>query len=238
MHFINKCIRNLSFLALFLTVISFPLSAKTLPDLEDFQVWAPVNINYKHDEQWRGFLELQARVGNDASLLKTAIVRLAIGYAFTPDWTVWVGYLAQFTTKSYDDNQYDVENRAWQGVTYKHQYGQFITEMRNRFEERFLANNSDPEYRWRTRFRVEYLIPNTPFSAIGSEEIFINTNNNQTNKSLQAGPDQNRAYIGAGYRFNKQVQIESGYLSQHVWGYAGKQNQNNDVWMTNLNLNF
>lgn len=217
-----------------LFLITSPLASA---EITDYQVWAPVNINTKFNESWRGFLELQARVGADASQLKTAIVRPAIGYQFHPDWTVWGGYLAQFTSKSYDADQYDAENRIWQGITYKHKFNNFTFEARNRMEERFLANNSDPEYRWRTRFRGEYVIPSTKVSIIGSEEIFFNLNDNGTNHAIQAGPDQNRAYVGIGYRFTDGFQIESGYLKNSVWGYNGKQDQNNDVWMTNFNIN-
>jgi hypothetical protein len=45
----------------------------------DFQIWTPININAKLAEQLRGFLELQPRIGNNASNLTTAIVRPALG---------------------------------------------------------------------------------------------------------------------------------------------------------------
>jgi hypothetical protein len=88
-----------------------------------------------------------------------------------------------------DSDVYLIENRAWQGFTWKDTANekQFIWEIRNRLEERFLAQNSDPSIRWRTRFRIEQLIPDWPsWSGIASEDIFVTLNNNvwMTNLNL------------------------------------------------------
>jgi hypothetical protein len=212
----------------------------------DFQTWIPININVKLGEQLRGFLEFQPRIGDDTSHLTTMIIRPALGWAVTPTVTLWAGYLMSadevLDSKSglYTD-RYLIENRAWQGLTWKDmtEDKQFTWEMRNRLEERFLAANADPSIRWRTRFRFEQLIPAFPaLSVIASEELFVNLNDNENNRQLQAGLQQNRAYIGLGYRFAPQFQIETGYLEQHVWRRAGKADQNNSIWMTNFNFNF
>lgn len=212
----------------------------------DFQTWIPVNINLKLGEQLRGFLEFQPRVGDDSSHLSTMIIRPAIGWAVTPQITLWAGYLMSADAGTYKStgkytDKYGIENRVWQGLTWKDmtEDKQFIWEMRNRLEERFLSGKSDPSIRWRTRFRFEYLIPEfSSWSVIASEELFLNLNDNSDDPQLQAGLNQNRAYIGIGYRFAPEFQVETGYLEQHVWKRAGKSDANNSVWMTNLNINF
>lgn len=206
----------------------------------DFFTWVPININLKLGEQLRGFLEFQPRIGNDSSHLTSMMIRPALGWAITPKLTVWAGYLMSADSIKFTD-KYLIENRAWQGLSWKDSTDdkQFIWEMRNRLEERFLAAKSDPSIRWRTRFRFEYLIPEfSSWSIIASEEIFVNLNDNSDDPQLQAGLQQNRGYIGVGYRFAPEFQIETGYLEQHVWKRAGVPDQNNSVWMTNLNLNF
>jgi Protein of unknown function (DUF2490) len=213
----------------------------------DFQTWIPVNINLKLGEQLRGFLEFQPRIGDDSSHLTAMMIRPALGWAVTPTITLWAGYLMSVdagkvnATQEYTD-RYGIENRAWQGLTYKDMTAdkQFIWEMRNRLEERFLSGNDDPSIRWRTRFRFEYIIPQfSALSLIASEELFINLDDNDTDRRvLQAGLNQNRAYIGMGYRFAPEFQVETGYLEQHVWRRAGSADLNNSVWMTNLNINF
>lgn len=206
----------------------------------DYQIWIPVNLNVKLGEQLRGFFEVQPRIGNDGTHLTSMMVRPAIGWALTPQASIWAGYLMSTDSTSLTSNHYRIENRAWQGFTWKDTANdkQFIWEMRNRLEERFLPRNSDPSIRWRTRFRVEQLIPDSPVSVIASEEIFFNLNDNAHNAQLQAGAQQNRAYLGLGYRFVPEFQIESGYLYQHVWRRGSADDVSNSVWMTNLNLNF
>ena len=207
----------------------------------DSQIWIPININAKLTEQVRGFLEFQPRIGNDASHLTSMIVRPALGWALNDRATLWVGYLMSADSVTPDSDTYRIENRAFQGFTWRDTANekQFIWEARNRLEERFLPGNSDPSIRWRTRLRVEQLIPDwSPWSVIASNEIFVNVNDNSNNAQLQAGVQQNRLYAGVGYRFAPEVQVETGYLWQHVWKNPPTADQDNSVWMTNLNLNF
>jgi len=221
---------------LILTVFSFEVLAKGDPK-EDFQIWIPVNLNVKFSDNWRGFLEVQPRIGHNAESLDTGIVRPAIGYAINNNWTVWGGYLMQSQRNS-TTNEYEIENRSWQGLTFKEKYDNNIVEVRNRLEQRYLPHNHDVSHRWRTRVRVEHLFGQTPWSLIGSEEFFVNLNDNEVNANLQAGENQNRAYAGVGYRFNPSVQVESGYLNQYSFNSGSKLDSSNNVWMTNLNLNF
>lgn len=224
----------------FIMVMTIMVSA-SVQATSDFQVWVPININAKLTTQLRGFLELQPRIGNDASNLTSMIVRPAIGWAVNEKATLWVGYLMGADSITPDSDTYRIENRVFQGFSWKDTANdkQFIWEVRNRLEERFLPRNSDPSIRWRTRLRVEQLIPGgSPWSVIASEEIFVNLNDNSNNAQLQAGAQQNRLYLGVGYRFAPEVQVETGYLYQHVWRNPPSADQDNNVWMTNLNLNF
>jgi len=207
----------------------------------DFQAWIPVNLNVKLTEQLRGFLELQPRVGNDMSHLTSMMIRPAIGWAINKNATLWVGYLMSADSVTPDSDTYRIENRAYQGFSWRDTANdkQFIWEVRNRLEERFLPRNADPSIRWRTRLRVEQLIPGwSSWSVIASEEIFFNLNDNANNAQLQAGAQQNRLYLGVGYRFAPEFQVESGYVYQHIWKNLPVPDQDNNVWMTNLNVNF
>ena len=117
------------------------------------------------------------------------------------------------------------------------EYDGNIVEVRNRLEQRYLPHNHDISHRWRTRVRVEHLFDQTPWSLIASDEAFINLNNNDVNNNLQEGMNQNRSYVGVGYRFNPNFQVETGYLNQYTFNSTSI-DQSNNVWMSNLNLNF
>lgn len=240
MMFAKNNLHRLSPIAM-LIALTASTNTQAASATSDYLTWIPININVKMTEQLRGFLEFQPRIGNDSSHLTSMMVRPSIGWAISPQATIWAGYLMSADTVSLTSDKYLIENRAWQGFTWKDTTNnkQFIWEVRNRLEERFLPRNSDPSLRWRTRIRVEQLIPNfSSWSVIASEEIFVNLNDNANNAQLKTGAQQNRAYLGVGYRFAPEFQIETGYLYQHVWKTSPVTDQNNHVWMTNLNLNF
>ena len=108
----------------------------------DFQIWVPININAKLTEQLRGFLELQPRIGDNASNLTTAIVRPALGWALNEKATLWVGYLMQADSVTPDSDTYLIENRAWQGFSWKDTANekQFIWEVRNQVGRAFFTS--------------------------------------------------------------------------------------------------
>lgn len=235
-HSINRLSPAMMMMALMASTNTYAITPTS-----DFQSWVPININVTLTEQLRGFLEFQPRVGNDNSHLTSMMIRPALGWAVTPKATLWVGYLASIDSATPSSNHYLIENRAFQGFTWRDTANdkQFIWEVRNRLEQRFLPRNSDPSIRWRTRIRVEQLIPDhTEWSVIASNEIFFNLNDNSNNRQLQAGVQQNRVYLGFGYRFAPEFQVETGFLHQHVWRRSPSGDQNNKAWMTNLNLNF
>lgn len=223
-------------LAAVLLLTSTATFAKADPT-EDFQIWIPVNTTVKLTDNVKGFLEVQPRFGHDAGHLDTGIVRPALGWSINKNWTIWGGYLMQ-TSRNAKTDEYSYENRSWEGLTYNNtmESGSSI-EVRNRLEQRFLPHNGDISHRWRTRIRGEYVL-NGPWSLIGSNEIFFNLVSNENDAQIKQDPAQNRAYVGVGYRFNTNFQIETGYLNQYVFNQKSKPDGSNNVWMTNVNLSF
>lgn len=233
-------IHRQGYLLLFISMITLG-KVQAGSAVSDYQIWLPVNVNAKLTDHLRGFFEFQPRIGNDGSHLTSVMVRPAIGWALNQQATLWAGYLMSADATGLSSDRYRIENRAWQGFSWKDTTNdkQFIWEIRNRLEERFLPGNGDTSFRWRTRFRIEQLIPgHNEWSIIASEEIFINLNDNVNNVQLRAGAQQNRLYLGVGYRFAPEFQIETGYLYQHVWRSYSVADQNNAVWMSNFNINF
>ena len=89
-------------------------------------------------EQLRGYLNFRPGLAITIKFT-TAIVRPALGWALNDKATVWVGYLMQADYITPDSDTYLIENRAWQGFSWKDTANEkhFIWEVRNRLEERF-----------------------------------------------------------------------------------------------------
>ena len=89
--------------------------------------------------------------------------------------------------------------------------------LRSQLEERnniSQATASGTSVRYRGQIKYAYPIADTKWSAIASNELFVNVNS--VNWGPTAGIDQNRAFVGLGYEFNKVWKTEFGYMNQAV----------------------
>lgn len=203
---------------LFLIFFSIPNREARADDLlDDSQVWGAVTATGSLrplGDQWRFWLEGQGRFGNDMSTLSQGIIRPGVGYALNEHASLWLGYAYIHTDTPFVRTNFD-ENRIWQQFLWNQALGAGSLTMRSRLEQRFFDNISDDGWRFRQLFKVSYPIKGIPnVSAVASDEVFINLND--VGRGPQAGLDQNRAFAGLGYAFNKTVKTEVGYLNQFI----------------------
>lgn len=148
--------------------------------------------------------------------------------------------------------QFTPEFRITPQVTLNQKFGRVVISHRYRYEFRFFGDKKSAENGWdfskgyynfnddmHTRSRLRYFIralvplnnatlkPGT-FYVNTYNEIFVNIGKSVGNTNLF---DQNRFFLGLGYRFNPLFRLEAGYLSQTVFrlNNAAKNNvdQNN-----------
>jgi uncharacterized protein DUF2490 len=85
-----------------------------------------------------------------------------------------------------------------------------------------------------------YSIPATKAYLIAIDELFVYFNSidqGPKSHSVQTGVNQNRSYIGVGYKLMPQLNVDTGYQLQYVNNY-GIPDLLNHIWMTNINVNF
>ena len=219
-------------------LLTSSLTAFGQPATSDTQTWLDVNATIQITDHWRALVEYTPMFTKNISELGTSTVRSGIGYAIDEHSTFWAGYVAQWALVP--SGQYAVEQQSWQGYTYSNSFKSgFNFEMRSRLTERFLPGNSDIAYQGRVRLRGEYDLPFCPdLSIIASNETFVNLNNNINTNNIQAGLNQNQAFVALGYKLTKNVKVEAGYLQQHINGTGTNGDQNNNVFMTQFDLKF
>jgi hypothetical protein len=54
---------------------------------------------------------------------------------------------------------------------------------------------------------------------------------------VQSGINQNRTYVGVGYKITPKILVDTGYQLQYLNNF-GKDDLFNHVWLTNLFVNF
>lgn len=163
----------------------------------------------------RWWFDGHLRLRDDASGFNQSIIRPGIGYQVNEDHALWAGY-GWIRTDPIVGGGFD-EHRLWQQWTYAPKLDDWRFLHRSRFEQRWVETGDDLGLRWRQMFRTQRILTQNPqWSLIGWDEAFLHLND--TDWGASAGFDQNRAFLGLGFkrRTDDRARIEIGYLNQFV----------------------
>jgi hypothetical protein len=163
----------------------------------------------------RWWLDAQYRLQDDTDGFTQSILRPGLGVTIAEDQALWAGY-AWIRNSPVLGEDFD-EHRFWQQWTAAPSCGDFQFLHRSRFEQRWFEDSAETALRWRQLFRVQRVLSSCPeWSLIGWDEAFFHLNDGDRN--IQAGFDQNRAFLGVGYRRcpHAPIRTEIGYLNQLI----------------------
>ncbi len=204
-----------------LLAVIIPLSQHaTAETLDDTGLWLAAFGNGKFksledDSKVRWWFDTHYRLRDDTDGFNQSIVRPGVGYAFADEQALWVGY-GWIRTSPILGGEFD-EHRIWQQWTATPSYGDWRFLHRSRFEQRLVDTGDDTGLRWRQLARAQKILTNCPqWSLVAWDEIFFNLND--TDWGARAGLDQNRAFLGVGFKRRPEAsgRIEIGYLNQYV----------------------
>lgn len=212
----------------------------------------PKNLGVHAEYQWR-----RADFGEN---WQQGLLRSGINFNINPRILLRVGY-AWIETFAYGEIPINAfgkdftEHRVFQMAQLAHQEGSLNITHRFMLEQRFVGKYSDvdqikeDEFRFmnRARYMLRLQMPfkgneikdKTPYAAV-YDELFIGFGKNVNANVF----DQNRLGIILGYRFNKNLRIEAGYLNQIqqfsrlVEGKTVFQHNNGIIVNANINLDF
>lgn len=220
---------------LFIAALSCLLSINVLAQTtQQNSGWLFLMNSTKINDKWGAHFDLQLRSSDEWKDVRNLLIRPGITYFIDKQNDVTVGYLF---TQTYSQVQGIsntlTENRIWQQYIHKHKIGSVNISHRFRLEQRFIERaNNDDLFAQRARYFVRALIPLQKgqgsfdkgwFAALQNELFFNVQGKNDLNGHVF---DQNRAYLAAGYRLSKKMDVEAGYMNQAVKGAAGNTNNN------------
>jgi len=186
-------------------------------------------LNPDLSKRWLWWMEGQVRYRdccNSEFTLNQSLIRPGLGYALTDQSTVWLGYAHVWNELP---NNTDIqEDRIWEQYMWsgKTPLGAFIS--RSRLEQRWQANGGDTGSRFRQYFKFSWPISFLPgVDFVVWDEVFVNLYQTDWGPQLKhrQGLDQNRGFVGFGYRFTPEIKTEIGYLNQYIDVHS---NINND----------
>jgi hypothetical protein len=239
----NPDIYNMPKYALFLTIASLtfasvPANANDVKD--DWGMW--FSNTFQTDfggSRYLAFLELAPRTKHDNSEFSQIIVRPLLGYKVTQKLQLWLGYTWQGEYSKESDFDLATNDMMEQLQWIDNLTPQLNFQYRFRLEQRFFAHE-DTAHRMRHRFRFVYTLPESKAYLIAVDELFIyfnSINHGRVAQSVQPGINQNRSYVGIGYKLMPQLNIDTGYQFQYVNNFGAPDGANH-IWLTNINFNF
>jgi hypothetical protein len=221
--------KRILFLSLFLLFSASTFAQRVYTD--NMNAWLVYTGSHKLSDKWGLHLEIQIRRNDLLAKGQQLLLRPGINYYFNGQATATVGYgfvetypYGEFAAKSKFP-----EHRLWEQLQLKTQLDRFEIINRFRLEQRWVhapALQPDSTYAagdaiYSNRFRVMgrvsvpfkgKTIEDKSFYLAASDELFVNFGKNVAFNIF----DQNRAYIGLGYKLPKIGRLEIGYLNQLV----------------------
>ncbi|AEE50198.1 DUF2490 domain-containing protein [Haliscomenobacter hydrossis] len=213
--------------------------------------WYMENGTIKLNEKWLLFHDVQFRRADLLPEDQQLLLRAGIGYNLSSSIQIMAGYCF-VQTYPYGDfpvrNQFP-ENRLWQQLILKAPIGRTTFINRYRLEQRYLGNSTtgslaNPRFENRVRYLGRVNIPlqkGDEYKLYGFiyDEIFINFGKNVGVNIY----DQNRIAAGLGWKLDKKLSIELGYMNQMVQQRALQSNgksvlENNHTLIASLVSNF
>lgn len=178
------------------------------------QIYGEGSLNFI-DPQWKDgriWLEAQSRWDEHWTHWYQGMARAALGYSLSDRATVWMGYT--FLPTQNIGKPYFAQQDLWPAFRYTlpTEVGTFT--FRTMWETNFIVAGSIRE-RPRQMIRFTHPFDFEPrLTLVAWDEVFVRVNS--TPIGGQAGFDQNRAFLGAGWSFNPDFRVELGYLNQYV----------------------
>lgn len=234
-------------------MIGASFSQKTISN--QYHAWVTYLGNHKITDKWGIHTEYQWRREDGFTNWHQSLMRLGLDYHLNPTISATAGY-GWIVSYPYGDQPVShefQEHRIWEQINMKTKFGQFEIQHRYRLEQRFLENwvkdangnyvKSDNLFRQRIRYRAMILVPLTK-KEMADNTLFLNVNDEPfigfgkgIGKNIL---DQNRFNISLGWRFNKDFNVQVGYLNQYIAKTDGiKMERNHTLLISSVyNLDF
>ncbi|AHF16169.1 DUF2490 domain-containing protein [Niabella soli] len=188
---------------------------------------------YKFSPKWMAYAELQARSIEKFRTIDYYEVKGGAGYNINDNNQAFAGMGRYATYKEKSLTQEEL--RLWLQYTFSHYISRIDLDHRLRAEERFFhyPKTGEKVTDQRYRYRLSTTLPINKKRVVAQtffvnafDEVFFGPNANAFKR--------NRVYAGAGYQFNRNVGMTTGYLWQRELSPGG----NRSLHFVQLAVNF
>ena len=215
-------------------------------------VWVMYFGNHKLSEHWGIHTEYQWRRADLFNDWQQSLMRIGVDYYSKQNaqYTLGYGWIRSYEYGDQPISHNLNEHRIWEQFVIKNKVGRVDLSHRYRLEQRFIENWVKGEnavyaqdgfvFRQRVRYRIMATVPlsrkemkdNTLFLAV-YDEPFLGFGKGIGKNIL----DQNRLYGAIGWRFNKDFNLQLGYMNQYVVKSDGIKAERNHTLQIGLTYN-
>ena len=177
----------------------------------DFHQWSLLLATVRPAEDWRVHLEVQPRLGDEASTLDQLLARWAVGRVVTPRLSLWAGHAWVANPRGPGVTH---EQRLWQqAIVRVPDAGAWTPTIRLRLEQRFVDQWDRTSHRARAMARVTRPVDDRGQWLLAAyDEVFVSLDD--TAGGPARGFDRNRLFGGIRRVLSQQAAMEAGYLWQ------------------------
>ncbi|MEA5402245.1 DUF2490 domain-containing protein [Arcicella sp. DC2W] len=206
--------------------------------------------NQHRREDMQGDYNPQTTTGDPYNNLNQHVFRPWLHYQFNPNIRfslMPLGWIGSNRFKEGEPYAFFSEIRVSPQVMFTQNFGRVRIDNRLRYEFRWFGQNQDVNnksflyggdfstttFKERFRYQLKVTVPinhakmddNTLYAQTYNE-LFVNTGEQVANTNLL---DQNRVLIGLGYKFNKYLAVEAGYMQQTIFKFNNATQSNVDI---------
>lgn len=200
--------------------------------------WIGVTSSQKFSDQFKTFAQGELRTWNFGYNINELLWRGAVLYNIKPKHVVAAGYV-RVDTWPFENEPYRKfwENRFYQEYLLKTMWGSISANHRFRLEQRWITiqqEGTNYSNRFRYMLNLTYNMPGeSKFLMKVFNEIFLDFDRFDywfDREAGESGLNQNRLYVGGGYKISKQSTLQLGLIWQYrpngdffrlVLGYSG-----------------
>lgn len=216
-------------LSLFLTLLSSSLLFSNNDPIGGWYMYFG-NVRF-NESKWQLSYDLQYRNHEMLSDLNQFVTRASVQYRVLDQLTFAAGYAYIHTEQIDEPDTPFHEHRVFQDVLTQQKMEVLTLKHRFRLEERFIENQ---DFRSRIRYQLGIDVPiykskehSRQIFATAYNEIFMKLDETRKTNVF----DRNRLYLGAGYKFNKDLGVQFGWMNQML------QKKSNQQFMFSLHHN-
>ncbi|MCX2586323.1 DUF2490 domain-containing protein [Pedobacter sp. MR22-3] len=227
---------------LWIMVIPLLIAFQTAAQTENTG-WLFISHSQQVSQKFDILADVQVRSADQLNAFSALLLRTALNYNFNKHHAIAAGYA--FLGKWENDESaikiLHPENRIYQQYLFNANTSRTEWTLRFRLEQRFMTQQDQTDFSQRSRFFTAVQVPllaNEDFSKgfyTGFQnELFLNViNKKNVNGSIF---DQNRSAVSVGYRWNKKIDMEFGYL---LWAQKEEDNSaKTNVWQLMITTSF